>query len=72
MSLSIVVDMNLSVEWVPLLEEAGHVAVHWSTVGDPRADDVTIMAWASAHGHAVFTHDLDFGTALALTRIIHE
>ena len=36
-------------------------------VGHPRANDATIMAWASAHGHVVFTHDLDFGTALALT-----
>ena len=26
------------------------------------------MAWALDHGHAVFTHDLDFGTLLALTR----
>ena len=67
MSLSIVVDMNLSVEWIPLLERAGWTAVHWSAIGDPRADDATIMAWASAYGHAVFTHDLDFGTALALT-----
>ena len=67
MSLRIVVDMNLSVEWIPLLELAGWTAVHWSVVGDPRADDTTIMAWASAHGHVVFTHDLDFGTALALT-----
>jgi predicted nuclease of predicted toxin-antitoxin system len=67
MSLSIVLDMNLSMEWIPLLERAGWTAVHWSAIGDPRADDATIMAWASAHGHAVFTHDLDFGTALALT-----
>jgi predicted nuclease of predicted toxin-antitoxin system len=68
MSLPIVVDMNLSVEWIPLLEQAGWTAVHWSSVGDPRADDATIMAWASAHKHVVFTHDLDFGTALALTQ----
>ena len=67
MSLRIVVDMNLSAEWIPLLERAGWTVVHWSTVGDPRADDATIMAWASAHGYVVFTHDLDFGTALALT-----
>jgi predicted nuclease of predicted toxin-antitoxin system len=67
MSLRIVIDMNLSVEWIPLLEQAGWAAVHWSAVGDPRAEDATIMAWASAHQHAVFTHDLDFGTALALT-----
>jgi predicted nuclease of predicted toxin-antitoxin system len=66
MSLRIVVDMNLSVEWIPLLEQAGWEAVHWSVVGDPRADDATIMSWALAHGHVVFTHDLDFGTALAL------
>ena len=26
------------------------------------------MAWAREHGHVVFTHDLDFGTLLALTR----
>ena len=25
------------------------------------------MQWATAHGYAVFTHDLDFGTMLALT-----
>jgi predicted nuclease of predicted toxin-antitoxin system len=67
MSLRIVVDMNLSVEWLPLLEQAGWTTVHWSAIGDPRADDATIMAWASAHKHVVFTHDLDFGTALALT-----
>jgi predicted nuclease of predicted toxin-antitoxin system len=67
MSVRIVVDMNLSVEWIPLLEQAGWPSVHWSTIGDPRADDATIMAWASAKKHVVFTHDLDFGTTLALT-----
>ncbi|MEO8498015.1 MAG: DUF5615 family PIN-like protein [Planctomycetota bacterium] len=67
MSLRIVVDMNLSVEWIPLLEQAGWSAVHWSAVGDPRADDATIMAWALSQGYLVYTHDLDFGTALALT-----
>jgi len=28
------------------------------------------MAWAREQRHAVFTHDLDFGTLLALTRAI--
>lgn len=59
--------MNLSVEWIPVLEQAGWPAVHWSAVGDPRADDATIMTWALTHGYGVFTHDLDFGTTLALT-----
>lgn len=67
MSLRIVVDMNLSVEWVPLLEQAGWAAVHWSSVGDPCAEDTAIMAWDRDDGRIVFTHDLDFGTTLALT-----
>lgn len=28
----------------------------------------TVMGWARENGHVVFTHDLDFGTLLALTR----
>src|SRR5436190_5636823 len=67
MSLNIVIDMNLSPDWVPALSQHGYSAVHWSSVGDPRADDPTIMAWAVANRHIVFTHDLDFGTLLALT-----
>ena len=67
MSVPVLVDMNLSVEWVPLPRQDGRPAVHWSDVGAPDADDATIMAWARANGYAVFTHDLDFGTALALT-----
>jgi len=63
----LLVDMNLSTEWIPLLTAAGHDAVHWSEVGDPRAPDTDLMQWATAHGYAVFTHDLDFGTMLALT-----
>lgn len=68
MSLSIVVDMNLSEEWVSLLVQEGWAAVHWSRVGDPRAEDAEIMAWALANQRIVFTHDLDFTTILALTR----
>ena len=67
MSVTLVIEMNLSVEWVAELALHGWSADHWSTVGDPRADDSVIMAWALANGHVVFTHDLDFGTMLALT-----
>jgi predicted nuclease of predicted toxin-antitoxin system len=63
----ILVDMNLSMEWIPLLKEAGHDAVHWSEVGDPRAPDQALMHWAASRRFAVFTHDLDFGTVLALS-----
>jgi predicted nuclease of predicted toxin-antitoxin system len=67
MSVTLLVDMNLSVEWVAELAQHGFTAVHWSSIGDPRAEDCAIMAWARANGHVVFKHDLDFGTALALT-----
>ena len=64
----IVVDMNLSPDWVPILQTEGHEAVHWATVGDASAPDAEIMDWARKSRHIVFTNDLDFGTALALTR----
>jgi len=32
-----------------------------------RATDRSIMDWAESNGYMVFTHDLDFGTLLALT-----
>gem|GEM_PF-6737527 len=32
-----------------------------------RATDQTIMEWARAQNHVVFTHDLDSGTILAVT-----
>ena len=67
MSVKVLIDMNLSPDWVPLLANAGWSAIHWSAVGDPRATDRTIMDWAVANGYIVFTHDLGFGTALALT-----
>ncbi len=70
MSVKILVDMNLSPDWVPLLQREGWPAVHWSIVGDPRALDQILMAWAVANGHVVFTHDLDFGTLLALTHAL--
>ena len=67
MSVKILIDMNLSPDWVALLQQNGWSAVHWSTVGDPRAMDQVIMNWAVANGCVIFTHDLDFGTILAVT-----
>ena len=67
MSIKLLVDMNLSPEWVRELAGHGWSAVHWSSVGNAAADDLTIMAWALANDYVVFTHDLDFGSVLALT-----
>jgi predicted nuclease of predicted toxin-antitoxin system len=66
--MKLLVDMNLSPEWVEVLKRAGWETVHWSTIGNPRAEDHKIMEWAQKHQHVVFTHDLDFGTLLALTQ----
>jgi predicted nuclease of predicted toxin-antitoxin system len=65
MSLPVLVDMNLSPVWVDWLAERGLSAVHWSAVGNPRASDRTVLAWAAEHRHVLLTHDLDFGSILA-------
>lgn len=66
--MKILVDMNLSPDWVQVFARYGLDAVHWLTIGDPRAEDPILFQWARANGYVVFTHDLDFGTMLALTQ----
>ena len=59
--MKILIDMNLSPEWVVVFAQHGITAVHWSTVGNPRAEDSVLMDWARANDYVVFTHDLDAG-----------
>jgi predicted nuclease of predicted toxin-antitoxin system len=66
----ILIDMNLSPDWVAVLTRAGHDAVHWSSVGDTRAPDSQILEYARGHAQLLFTHDLDFAVILAMTRQI--
>ncbi|MBA4416337.1 MAG: hypothetical protein C0392_00275 [Syntrophus sp. (in: bacteria)] len=66
--MKLVVDMNLSPRWISLLTDSGFEALHWSTVGKANARDSEIMAWASANGYVVLTHDLDFSAILASTQ----
>lgn len=63
--MKILIDMNLSPEWVPILQEQGWEAVHWSSIGDPGDPDRVIFDYAADRGYVVFTHDLDFGAILA-------
>jgi len=65
--MKILIDMNLSPDWVNVLRKAGHESIHWSAVGKPDAPDRTICEYARDHGHILFTHDLDFGAILAAT-----
>jgi len=66
----LVIDMNLTPAWVEYLDGAGVEAVHWSNLGDSRAKDVVIMAYARERRLIVFTHDLDFGNILAVTHAL--
>ncbi len=65
--MKLLIDMNLSPEWVETLQAEGLEAVHWSSVGDPRARDEEILELARGLGAVVFTNDLDFSRILALT-----
>ena len=62
----VLVDMNLTPDWVGFLAAHAVESVHWSAIGDPRASDTTVMDWARRNAHVVSTHDLDFGALLAL------
>ncbi len=63
----LLIDMNLSHRLCPMLADRGYEARHWSEVGDPRAADQELLAWAKREGCVLVTHDLDFGAILAAT-----
>ncbi len=65
MSFAILIDMNLSPQWVRWFEHRGWPALHWSAAGDPRATDREILAWARENQRILLTHDLDFNAVLA-------
>ena len=66
--MKILIDMNLSPDWVAVFQRNDIEAVHWSTIGKSDARDTVIMEWARNNNYIVFTHDLDFGTLLAATQ----
>lgn len=65
--MKILLDMNLSPAWQPVLQHAGFEVFHWSELGATNAPDAEIFAWARENNAVVFTHDLDFGALLAIT-----
>jgi len=66
--MKILIDMNLSPQWVQFLVKNGIEAIHWSTVGKSNAPDSEIVNHAASEGFVVFTHDLDFGMLLAASK----
>jgi len=67
--MKLLLDMNLSADWLPQLAEAHMSAVHWSSVGHATARDAAIMEYAIQNEYVVLTHDLDFGILLAQRRM---
>lgn len=63
----VLIDMNLSPDWIAVLEANGHEAKHWMSIGPPTATDQSIMEWARKNRFHVLTHDLDFSAVLAAT-----
>jgi uncharacterized protein (DUF433 family) len=65
--MKLLIDMNLSPRWGLSLVNAGWQAKHWSEIGKVSASDSEILAYAAANDYVVLTHDLDFGSILAIT-----
>ena len=42
----VLVDMNLTYRWVQFLKDAGHEAIHWSSIGPASAKDNEICDYA--------------------------
>jgi predicted nuclease of predicted toxin-antitoxin system len=66
--MNLLIGMNLSPDWIPILSAVGIEAIHWSTVGNPRAPDRTIFAWPKENRFIVFTNNLDLEAILAATQ----
>ena len=66
--MKVLVDVCLSAALIDLLNDNGHLAVHWSSLGAGNAKDSAIMRWSAENGHVIVSADLDFGDLLALTK----
>jgi predicted nuclease of predicted toxin-antitoxin system len=67
--MKLIIDMNLSPNWVQVLKVGGIDAIHWSELGAQDSPDATILAYAIENQCIVLTHDLDFSAILASTNI---
>jgi predicted nuclease of predicted toxin-antitoxin system len=56
--MTVLVDVNLTPDWIPFLRSHGIAAVHWSDVGAPSAPDADLIAWATTNAHLLMTADV--------------
>ena len=59
------IDNALSPALAPLLQQAGHDAIHVRSIGLQHAEDDAIFDRAAVEGRVLVTADADFGTLLA-------
>ena len=52
--MKILLDMNLSPDWIKVLRNEGYEVVHWSMIGLESAPDVELFEWARSNNHVVF------------------
>ena len=66
--MKLLLDMNLSPQWVEVLSARGHDCQHWSQIGQGDDPDDVLLDWARAHDAVLITAELDFGQLLPLRR----
>jgi len=66
--MKILLDMNMSPQWVNVLTDKGIPVTHWSSVGSLDASDADILNFAKEKDFVILTHDLDFGAILFVTK----
>ena len=62
--MKLLIDMNLSPSWIPLLVSQGWETIHWSNIGAVDAPDTDLLSWARENGYVVLTQDMDFSQLL--------
>jgi predicted nuclease of predicted toxin-antitoxin system len=65
--MQLLLDMNISPNWVLFFAENGIESVHWYTQGAATATDAQIIQHALRNKMIIVTHDLDFSAILAAT-----
>ena len=66
--MTVLLDVNLSPDWIEFLACHGFEAIHWSSIGAGDAPDTQILAHVVKANCILLTQDLDFGTILSATK----
>jgi predicted nuclease of predicted toxin-antitoxin system len=51
--MKILIDMNLSPDWVHILASHNIEAIHWAQIGIPQAKDIELIEYARSKGFVI-------------------